>query len=135
MPDQIKSTVKLFADDTKIYNSTNSEKEYYLQADINTLQSWSKKWQLQFNASKCKAMCIGEPNINHTLSMDTRDGSRINLEATAIEKDLGIHIDNRLSFKHHVSAVVSKANKISDVIKRSFTHMDEFLFKKLHPSG
>ena len=36
-----------------------------LQDDINPLIEWSKKWELKFNTSKCKAMHSGNGKLIH----------------------------------------------------------------------
>lgn len=50
LPEAIKSICKIFADDTKIYNIT--DKHNTLQEDLNSLITWSEKWQLFFNGQK-----------------------------------------------------------------------------------
>ena len=55
IPNQLKfNTCKLFADDCKLYGN------------LNELDVWTKTWQLLFNASKCKRLCILEREINET---------------------------------------------------------------------
>ena len=54
LPEVVTSTVKLFADDTKLYRVIkNEEDKLQLQEDLNNLQKWSEKWQLPFNVEKC----------------------------------------------------------------------------------
>jgi len=49
-----------FADDTKVYHSVNSEIEgYSLQQDLVSVSNWAKKWQMEFNVSKCKIVHYG----------------------------------------------------------------------------
>ena len=48
-----------------------------------------------------------------------------NLEETTSEKDLGIHIDNKLRLLDHVDAAVNKANLPVGLIKRSYEDLDE----------
>ncbi len=49
------STLKLFADDIKIYKKINDiSDEILLQEDLNKLHQWSVKWQLKFNAKNVK---------------------------------------------------------------------------------
>ena len=60
LPDGIKSTCKIFADDTKIYNSTDNSSD--IQEDIEHLENWSNTWKLFFNVSKCKVMHLGLDN-------------------------------------------------------------------------
>ena len=54
MPQQVLSCVKLFADDTKLYCPVTGVAD--LQADIDALVNWSKKWLLPFNSTKCSVM-------------------------------------------------------------------------------
>ena len=53
----IKSEIRLFADDCILYRETKSTVDsQILQDDINSLFSWSKLWQMEFNVSKCHIM-------------------------------------------------------------------------------
>ena len=51
----------MFADDTKLDAPNSTEEDgKLLQLDIEHLKEWSCKWQIQFNASKCKVMHLGK---------------------------------------------------------------------------
>ena len=56
----ISSTIKLFADDTKVYreiaNSINDTRA--LQNDLDHLANWATLWHLRFNPEKCETMRI-----------------------------------------------------------------------------
>ena len=60
LPDQVKSRVRLFADDTAIYLAISSEGESItLQNDLlHTLEIWEKQWDMSFNPSKCQVLHI-----------------------------------------------------------------------------
>ena len=48
-PEEVLSTLKLFADDTKLYREIqNDHDKELLQNDLNELMDWSVKWQLPF---------------------------------------------------------------------------------------
>ena len=50
--DHIRGTVKIFADDTKIFRALHEPEDYsYLQDDQDRLVEWSQLWQLHFNDS------------------------------------------------------------------------------------
>ena len=49
------SMCKLFADDCKLYGTLSNREDNETQFDLTNLETWSKKWQLPFNALKCKA--------------------------------------------------------------------------------
>ena len=118
LPDVIvSSTVALFADDCKIFKVINDVNDSLsLQKDLNELHNWSTKWNMQFNASKCKIMRISRSNspVEHNYYLD---GTQ--LECVGNFKDLGVMFDTTLSFKTHISSIVAKANRVSGMIKRS----------------
>jgi len=37
-----------------------------LQQDLDELEKWAKKWQMKFNANKCKVMHIGNKDSTET---------------------------------------------------------------------
>ena len=51
-----------------------------------------------------------------------------------VEKDLGIFIDNRLTFKEHVAKVTAKANTVVGIIRGTFDFLDDNLFLSLFKS-
>ena len=57
LPDDIVSQVRLFADDTAIYlaleDKSDSDK---LQRDLDRLQTWEARWDMEFNPSKCQVV-------------------------------------------------------------------------------
>ena len=52
------STVKIYADDTKIYRTISSPDVDIpsLQCDLDRLWKWANKWQMHFNPDKCEVM-------------------------------------------------------------------------------
>ena len=65
MPENITSTAYMFADDTKVYRNikTHIDREV-LQSDLSHLEEWSRKWQLRFNADKCKGLIALDETTN-----------------------------------------------------------------------
>ena len=56
------------------------------------------------------------------------------LEETVSEKDIGVIIDNKLSFREQIDTRATKANTIMGIIRRTFTHMDKNTFMQLYRS-
>ena len=131
LPDNINSDSFLFADDTKILRQISSiEDSIQLQGDLKTLEEWSKKWLLRFNADKCHVLTLGKiEHIVHTHRYELYDEE---LDHVFEETDLGVTIDSNLKFEEHISKKVNKANSIVGLIRRSFAHLDGELFKKLY---
>ena len=54
LPGVSSSFCMLFADDTKLYNKTNTIGEHnIMQNDLNNLMKWAENWQLRLNVAKC----------------------------------------------------------------------------------
>ncbi len=123
LPQAVESTIKIFADDTKMYRIVNNDEDRkLLQKDLDKLYEWSQTWQISFNASKCKVMHKGRSNTKSDYIMDGTI-----LDATHSEKDLGVLIDNELKFHQHVSATAQKANQVLGIVNRTFETLDEEL--------
>ena len=61
----ITSRISKFADDTKMGMVIEAEiVRERLQEDLDRLHEWSLKWQMSFNAEKCKVLRLGNPNLN-----------------------------------------------------------------------
>ena len=131
LPEAVQSNIQMFADDTKIYRPLSSPSDAeQLQADLNAAIDWSSKWQLHFNAEKCRVMHIGRAGGSQTYSMGDSK-----LEQTTVERDLGIQVDRELKFRAHAASAVTKASQVLAVIRRSFELLDvetlPVLFKTL----
>jgi Skp family chaperone for outer membrane proteins len=131
LPDAVENTMKLFADDTKLYSRVDSTDDCHrLQQDIDSMQDWSAKWLLSFHPEKCKVMRLGSNHPNHTYQMHNRD-TITNLQFVQSEKDLGVTFDNKLKFREHINNQVSKANRLVGMIRRSFTYLAPGTFSTL----
>ena len=53
------------------------------------------------------------------------------LQPTTEEKDLGVLVDENLSFAKHITNQVTKANRLVGQIKRTFTYLDKESMRQL----
>ena len=130
LPSVVKKSVKLFADDTKLYSNVCDDTDHSaLGADLLSLEEWSRKWQLPFNTSKCSVLHLGPHNQGrkYTMAGDT-------LTTTAEEKDLGIIIDKELKFHAQAASASRKANQILGVVRRAFANLDSETLPLLYKS-
>ena len=59
LPDAVKSTVRLFADDSLLYRHIKiMQDDLTLQRDLQSLETWGKNWRMRFNTKKCYIMSI-----------------------------------------------------------------------------
>lgn len=61
-------------------------------------------------------------------------GAEVPLEIIEVEKDLGVNVDNRLSFKQHILVQTQKATRLVFLIRRSFTYLDAVTLPLLYKS-
>ena len=136
LPDGVKSELRLFADDTKLFSTINNITDCLdLQNDLDALCEWSTKWKLNFHPQKCSILRLGKNPPGFTYKMKDEDGHEYELSQTETVKDLGVTIDRQLTFTSHVDNIVSDANKLVGLIRRCITSLDKqtflLLFKTL----
>ena len=96
-PAPVKSILKLFADDSKLYIIIQDTSDVaLLQKDLDTLVNWTDDWLLRFNVSKCKVMHCGHSNLEAEYFLNEANGERKPVEVTRLEKDLGIYVPETL---------------------------------------
>ena len=129
LPDQVKSDMFSFADDTKLFRRISTKlDEEILQKDINEMLKWADKWQLEFHPDKCVKMSINnKESDNRTYNM--HDITLMNVKQ---EKDIGVIVDDQLKFEEHMYEKIKKANNMMGLIRRSFIHLDEEMFLNLY---
>ena len=122
VPNELQGEVKMFADDIKMYRRVpRPSTPLTFQADLRSLEEWSKKWLLHFNVGKCKIMHLGAANTHAPYFLN---GTQ--LAEVSQEKDLGVVVDQDLKFHHQTAAAIAKGSQMLAVVKRSFAHISVF---------
>ncbi|KAK3790961.1 hypothetical protein RRG08_039822 [Elysia crispata] len=90
LPDVLNSWCQMYADDTKVSTTVDSKKEsQVLQKDIDRLVEWADRWQLHFNAAKCKVIHLGRNNPAHKYTMKMHNSEdRTVLELQELKRTL-----------------------------------------------
>lgn len=129
LPENVKSHLFLFADDCKFFRQIiTAEDTSIMQEDLDTLHEWSKIWLLKFHPDKCVTLRI---SLNKQSEAHAYYLGEDELKKVEEVKDLGIIVDSRLQFQKQISGKVNKANQSWGTIKRTFKHMNPYIFKKL----
>ena len=84
LPNNIRSIVRLFADDYVLYNviKTSADAEQ-LQQDLDLLRRWETSWQMEFNAARCFVM-----KVTHARNPQPY---KYQLGGTTLKKQLATH--------------------------------------------
>ena len=117
LPDNVQSSVRLFADAALLYGIVASDADCdLLQSDLRRLESWQYHWKMEFNPSKCKTVTISHKN-NPPQRKYVFCG--VELEQVDSFQYLGVTISNKLKWSAHVSMIAAKANKSLGTIQRN----------------
>ena len=130
-----KCKVKLFADDLKLYSSSDGNK-VEIQSDVSSIGKWSKQWQLPLNTNKYHVLYLG--NQTDTLPIYHLPNERKNCEAdisiATDVTDLDVVVYDKLKFDKQVAERVKKANGILASIKRTIKFINKEVFSTVYKS-
>ncbi len=117
-------SVKMFADDTKIYFMYKhvADREL-LQANLNKFSEWSQHSQMVVQPTKCGALTLGTSDLPQYELL----GSTIpNL---GVVKDLGIIMDINLNFRSHITDIIKRAYSVIYLVFKYFLYHDLYTYK------
>lgn len=106
--------LKIVADYTKLAKMiANNGDSQQMQANLDRICEWARKWKMSFNVKKCKVMHFGRNNIRYGYSMD---GCAI--EEVKEEKDLGVWMEEDMRPSKQCKMAAQIANFFSGKKKR-----------------
>ena len=135
LSDNLESNVKLFAEDTSVFSvfrdPINTSQK--LNNDLDKISLWANKWKLYFDPdpSKQAQELIFSRKINKVYHPPLLFNNST-VQQISPQKHLGIHLDEELTFRHHINEMINKANKgiaitcKLNILPRSFirSHLD-----------
>ena len=111
LPDELSVDTRcaIFADDTKIYRAIKGPQDIAeLQKDIQRIYQWGDRWGLTFNPSKCNVITI-QPRIRSKVETPEYKMGMVVLEPVVKIRDLGICVDEDISWSPHIGEITKKA--------------------------
>ena len=135
LPDNIRSSVRLFADDCVLYRNIKSPIDcQILQDDLNSLSQWETDWQMKFYVAKCHSMRVTRHLPDKQILFDYTLHQQ-KLEQVQSAKYLGLTITDNLNWGQHVSEISCKATKTMGFLRRNLAlapkHTKEVAYKTL----
>ena len=108
LQDNIKLSVRLFADDCILYRNIHSLQDcLILQEDLDSLALWEAHWQMQFNVAKCHSMRVTR-HYSHKHILHDYTLHHQTLENVQSAKYLGITITENMDWGQHTPDISSK---------------------------
>ena len=105
LPDSVRSSVRLVADDCLLYRNIRTQQDHtILQEDLQKLEVWAKDWGMRFSAKKC-----------YILSIKNKRQRYYNLTGHILQQVQnnpypGLQISDDLKWTTHITNVTKKAN-------------------------
>ena len=121
LPNELKSNVKLFADDTSLFTIVKdiNESASILNNDLLLISKWAFNWKMLFNPDPTKpAQEVIFSKTKKIQALPIIIFNNILVEKMPYQKHLGILLDEKLNFKQHVDSAILKMNKGISVIKK-----------------
>ena len=119
----LKSTVKLFADDVSLFSIVQDPNvsAAELNSDLRKINNWAYQWRMSFNPDPFKQatevlFSKKRTIVNHPDLFF--NGIKVNRDTS--QKHLGMILDEKLTFNNHVSKKLSKASKGVGIIRKLF---------------
>jgi hypothetical protein len=130
MPENIKSTVRLFADDTIVYLTITSDVDRVrLQEDLDRLAHWTQTWKMSFHPEKCNILSITKKlKRNPLTNCYILHGHQ--LEQVQSAKYLGVSITSDMKWSEHIANVCKKANNNLSFLRRNLNISNSNLKEK-----
>ena len=92
LPENVLSTMKLFADDSSLFTRVTHS---ILEKEVKTISDWSKQWKYFFSAKNSKS---GHPLLLF---------NNIPVARETFAKHLGLFLDEKLSFSKHIKEKIT----------------------------
>ena len=127
-------SVKLFADDTKLYKRITCQQDTQnVQRSVTSATTLAKDWDMEFNDTKRHHLHIGKHHLGHNYTLETQQ-REFEITKVESEQDLCVTLDKNLSFREHISTKINLANRNLGIIFRSFSYLDPEMFLSLYKS-
>jgi len=117
-----------YADDTRTWKGIASDADTSsLQQQLNSIYVWADTNNMSFNETKFECLSFGKSNRIPIYKTSSNNA----VEVKESLRDLGITIENNLTFKKHILATVTKGHRMAGWALRTFISRDQYLMKTL----
>ena len=121
LPKNLESKPKIFADDTSLFSVVLDQilSSRELNRDLARISEWAFQWKMSFNPDPSKQAVEVYFSVRHNpANAPPLSFNNINIETNEYQKHLGLALDSKLSFRHHLDGKIKKANKGIGLIHR-----------------
>ena len=124
LTNNLKSNVKLFADDTSLFSEICDplETANVLNNDLKKIRKWGEQWKIVFNPDPTRqAQGVIFSRKSHSPKHPDLYFNSIVVEKVTTQKHLGLKLDERLNFREHLKDKFAIVNKGIGMLKKLST--------------
>ena len=125
----VSSDIRIFADNTFIYRTADSDSTLDLNNDVAEITNWAWQWKMLFNPSISKqAVEVLFSNKKNKSIFPPLNFNGIPVKQVDETQHLGMILDSNLSFNNHLENKIAKANQgLGVMIQLKNGYLFEFL--------
>ena len=134
---------RIFADDTNVFASSPSirDLEKLMNEELAKIKEWCDLNKLSINIKKTNYMIVKSPKKkpgNTNITLPNNDGNSDIIEKTDHIKYLGVFLDEKLSWKHHIAYVCSRIARNTGIFTKlrhymSLAQLKQLYYSLVHP--
>ena len=134
---------RIFADDTNVFASSPSirDLEKLMNEELAKIKEWCDLNKLSINIKKTNYMTVKSPKKkpgNTNIKLPNNNGNSDIIEKTDHIKYLGVFLDEKLSWKHHIAYVCSRIARNTGLFTKlrhymSLAQLKQLYYSLVHP--
>ena len=136
VPKLVKSRIFMYCDDVKIVapvtRDSSGRWSSDIQEDLVELSSWAQTMEMSFSLDKCSVMHLGESNPRLQYEISNKWGEYMQIKASHTKRDLGVYVDDELSFDEHCQKTAVDVLRRIEVMKSKFTYLTSEVFSHIY---
>ena len=112
----IKSNIKLFADDTSLYLRIDDPDNCaaVLNRDLETINTWAKTWLVSFNPQKTETLAL---TTKQNLLLPTLTFDDVPIKEFSFHKHLGLTFQRNCKWDMHIREISSKIGRLVNCLR------------------
>ena len=131
--DNIKSNIKLFADDTSLYLRIDDPNHCaaVLSRDLETINAWAKTWLVSFNPLKTETLALTtkQNHILPTLNLDD-----VPIKEVSFHKHLGLTFQRNCKWDMHIKEISTKIGRLVNCLRSLKYRLNRKSLKTIYTS-
>ena len=123
LPNNLKSNVKLFADDVSLFSVVHDpvQSAEEINSDLRSINNWATNWKMSFNPDPLKqATEVLFSNKRLDIIHPDIYFNGVKVKRLSSQKHLGMILDEHLNFNEHMSIKLSNARKGVGILRKLY---------------